>query len=347
MTTQRRVTQKDVARAAGTDQSTVSLALRDHPRISRETREHITAIARQLGYYPDPMLSALASYRSQHRAADFHGTIAWLADSRHGMRWRENAHISGFYAAAVRYAETLGYKVEVFDLRDLNVNWIRAARIARARGVQGLLVCPQPEPGARLDNFPWESFSSVNVGHSLSEPHLNAVSAGYRQIMSRIVDELLLRGYQRIGLALRPVHDQRTGYGHSAGFLVSHHRHQIATVLPICPDDGLYSDGSVLRKWLDVHQPDALIAGGNPRLHELLREWGIDVPGELGVACPVLLDKNDSLSGVLEDIEEIGRVSVEILVSAMQRGVRGVPAVPKLVQVDGIWCPGETIRPLP
>ena len=58
-----RVTMRDVARALGVDPSTVSLALRAHPKIPAETRERIRRAAEKLGYTPDPMLGALASYR--------------------------------------------------------------------------------------------------------------------------------------------------------------------------------------------------------------------------------------------------------------------------------------------
>jgi DNA-binding LacI/PurR family transcriptional regulator len=56
------VTMKDVARAAGVSQSTVSRILNDAPLripVSRETRERVHAVAAELGYRPHPFARAL------------------------------------------------------------------------------------------------------------------------------------------------------------------------------------------------------------------------------------------------------------------------------------------------
>ena len=48
---------------------TVSLALRDSPKISAVTRERIRKIALQLGYQPDPELSRLLKHLRLSRTA--------------------------------------------------------------------------------------------------------------------------------------------------------------------------------------------------------------------------------------------------------------------------------------
>jgi len=53
----RRVTMSDVALAAHVHKSTVSLALRNQPKLNAATRERIRKIAEELGYRPDPMLA--------------------------------------------------------------------------------------------------------------------------------------------------------------------------------------------------------------------------------------------------------------------------------------------------
>lgn len=56
----KRKTIMDVAREAGVDFSTVSLALRKDPRIRSETRERIEAAARQIGYVPNRIARSLS-----------------------------------------------------------------------------------------------------------------------------------------------------------------------------------------------------------------------------------------------------------------------------------------------
>lgn len=342
----RRVTQKDIARAAGTDQSTVSLALRHHPRIPSKTREHILSVAKDLGYRPDPLLTALADYRFQRRVPDFRGTLGWLADSRQGELWRQNRHISGFYRAGLRQAESLGYKLDVFDLADLQASWSRVGAIARSRGVQGLLVCSQPEAQRRIDHFPWSDFAAVTFGHTLAAPRLDAVSSNHLESIVEIMSQLYHRGYRRVGLALRPEHDQRIGYGYSAGYLSFLHRRNLAQPVPICPDDGHGTDGAVLLSWLKDYKPDALIACGNLYIRETLTAWGYRIPADLGVAAPIVDTSDPTFSGIYEDTEEIGRVAVDLVVAMIQRGYTGLPDKPKRHLVNGLWQAGQSLRPL-
>ena len=66
-----RVTLRDIAQAAGVHYSTVSIALRDHPRISAPVRRKIKAIAQRMGYTPDPALAALNAYRKTKQIGSF------------------------------------------------------------------------------------------------------------------------------------------------------------------------------------------------------------------------------------------------------------------------------------
>ena len=51
-----RPTLQDIAKRAGVGKATVSLALRNDPKISAATRERVRAIAEELKYRPDPAL---------------------------------------------------------------------------------------------------------------------------------------------------------------------------------------------------------------------------------------------------------------------------------------------------
>ena len=59
----KRVTLSDIAVKAEVHVTTVSLALRNHPRLPETTRRRIQALAKKMGYAPDPFLRALVAYR--------------------------------------------------------------------------------------------------------------------------------------------------------------------------------------------------------------------------------------------------------------------------------------------
>jgi LacI family transcriptional regulator len=58
-----RGSQRDVARAAQVSVATVSLALNNHPRVSRKTCLRVAEIASQLGYVPNQAARRLAQTR--------------------------------------------------------------------------------------------------------------------------------------------------------------------------------------------------------------------------------------------------------------------------------------------
>jgi DNA-binding LacI/PurR family transcriptional regulator len=59
------VTIRDIARHLGVHHATISRALRNDRRLSRETIERVTSAAKELDYVPNPMLSALMAYRQE------------------------------------------------------------------------------------------------------------------------------------------------------------------------------------------------------------------------------------------------------------------------------------------
>ena len=55
----------DVARRAGVSNATVSLALNGSNRINRKTRAMIEALAKEMGYHPNPYAQKLVTQRSR------------------------------------------------------------------------------------------------------------------------------------------------------------------------------------------------------------------------------------------------------------------------------------------
>jgi LacI family transcriptional regulator/LacI family repressor for deo operon, udp, cdd, tsx, nupC, and nupG len=339
----RRVTQQDIARRAGVHRATVSMAFKAHPNIPAKTRERIMKIAADLGYSPDPMLSALAAYRNRQRPAAFHGTLAWLASSAPGFDWRDRTlrpHFSDYFAGAAAQAKHYGFNLEVFDLNPARLTPTRLASILGARGVSGILLCPQPRPDTNLE-FPWQNFSAVTFGYSLATPHLHTVSATHYRAMRQTVHELRRLGYRRIGLALDGEHDLRTDHNYLAGFLVEQHLAADGAPVPIL--SAPYTDHRAVAQWLRAHRPDAVVTG-NYHFLDVLRSLGRRVPQSIGVACPLLPSADTELAGVIENSVEIGSVAVDFLIGMIHRQERGIPDNPQRIHVEGRWLPGKTLR---
>src|SRR5271165_2282536 len=159
---QPRATLRDIARRAGYHYSTVSLALREHPRIPAATRDRIRKIADALGYRPDAALSALCAYREQKLPAHRQSVIAWLTNHRTPAQWQRSACNRDYFAGASLRAAERGYTIECFWLAEPGMTGRRMTQILWTRGIQGILLPPQ-ERICSID-LDWDKLSAVTVG---------------------------------------------------------------------------------------------------------------------------------------------------------------------------------------
>src|SRR5208282_2052451 len=105
-----------VARTAGVHVTTVSLALRDHPSLPMRTRERLQRLARQMGYVPDPALSALVAYRHGSRPRKDQPTLAYVTHWDSALGWKESPAHRDFHEGATAKACGIGYQLEHFWL---------------------------------------------------------------------------------------------------------------------------------------------------------------------------------------------------------------------------------------
>ena len=124
MSTNHRVTLRDVAGTAGVSVSTVSRALNDDPRISTATRERLAATAETLGYVPDLAARSLALRSSRTFAL----MVPDATDPIHGTV------VAGFETAA----DEAGYTVIIANSLGDAGRERRAIREFRAHRADGI-----------------------------------------------------------------------------------------------------------------------------------------------------------------------------------------------------------------
>lgn len=343
-----RITQRDIALKAGVGRTAVSLALKDHPKISPATKARILQIARKLGYAPDPMLSALAAYRTKKQSRAFQGTLAWLANAADDFQWKQASHYMGYYAGALARAAYHGYQLQEFELHAGAMSPARLASILQARSINGILLCPQPKPDMDMA-FAWQSFSVVTFGYSLRTPLLNTVASAHFLNTRHAMHRLFQLGYRRIGLLIDRRLDQRCGSNIYAGFLIEQELNkEVAHIPPLLDYDpaaehrALYAQE--LAGYVRRHRIDAIITADYSIL-EVLRSAGLHVPDDIGVAGISLPSQEGTIAGIVEDSAMIGSIAVDILVGMVQRGECGVPRMPVRTHLEGTWRDGATLRP--
>ncbi|OJU98403.1 MAG: hypothetical protein BGO12_12485 [Verrucomicrobia bacterium 61-8] len=335
-----RITQKDVAKAAGVHSTTVSMVFRNHPSIPEKTRCRVRDIASKLGYTHDPMLSALAAYRTSQRPASYQGALAWLSNSEGGFDWKTSPHFRVYYAAVQRRASSHGYQIADFDIHAAGSSARRVAGILRARNITGVLVCPQPAACTRIE-FPWEDFSAVTFGYTLETPKLHTVAASFYRDIRQTMENVRKRGYERIGLVLNLSDDQRFDHYVLASYLVDEFLlRQTISLAPLL--ENYREKPAVLRKWFQKYRPQVIVAQ-DWRVLAILRDQGIRVPEDVGFACAGLPLGTNEMTGVVEDSSRMGEVAVDLVVAMIQRGERGVPGKVQRILIEGDWVEGRTL----
>ena len=329
---------RDIALATDVHYSTVSLALRGDTRIKIETRERIKSAAYSLGYAPDPILSALSSYRGANQPARYHSTLAWVTNGATRNGWKTPAAEQCFQGARER-AAVYGYRLEEFWLRDPNLGLGRASQILRARNIVGLVITPQLVFGSTLD-LEWDHFSVVAIGYNLGTPKLHMVDTDEFSSMKLATEQVIARGHRRLGLVMIYDAEKRANQNWLGGYLVKQREFQPQRRLPPL----LLSrwDVPAVAKWLTQARPDCIITR-HPEVFSTLRRLGRNVPRDISVVLVRLSTTEGNHAGVTSSPSEVGAGAIGFLADMIRRHERGLPLVPQCLLFNGHWIDGKSL----
>lgn len=341
-----KATLQDVAKRAGVHRSTVSLALRDHPRISQPVRKRIQAIAAKMGYRINPLVAALMQARRTRRT-ERHVVLAYVTNHPTRYGWRPPHHNRpDYFPGATARARDFGYKLEHFWLAEPGMTPTRFADILVTRGINGLLIGRLP-PGCSQIDLPWERFSAVALGLTLHTPRLHHVTENHYASAKQSMIRCIERGYRRIGFVFSEANDSpRVGERWLGAYLHQQLRLEEKDRLP----PFLFTDGvdnaEPFHTWFRRHQPDALLVTHATPVINWLAQIGKKVPRDIGIVALVNDHPDLNHSGVHFDPAKLGALGIEMLIGLMHRSDTGVPADQHEVLLTGEWLEGGTLRPL-
>ncbi len=337
-----RVTLREIAKRLKVSHTTVSRALHNDPRITAAVREQVQRAAREMGYRPDPMLSALASYRLGKTKAPIQAELAWINCWPEPKRLRTFKEFDLYWEGAFGEAERVGYRLEEFCCpKDMSPQ--RLEKILLARNITGLLLTPawstvKPDWGG----FDWSKFCVVRFGYSLPTPPAHLVTSD--QLMDGMLafESMWNRGYRRIGMVMWTAQGTRL-VRFSAGYLYAQLRVEARLRLPplALEETDPVAAQRDFDAWLGKNRPDAILTDVTV-VAELLAKAGYRVPQDLGLATLSVLDGRAD-AGIDQNSKEIGRAAVQMLISLIHHNERGIPAVPREVLVSGRWVDGRTL----
>jgi len=343
------MTMRELARECGVSSATVSLALRNHPRISKITKSRILRVAQKHGYVIDGRVSELMGAIRLHRADELKGCLGLISLYPKQRPWDDPArtYLQRIRAGLSERAQELGYRIEPFWVREPGVSAKRLAAIMDARGIKGLLSLGAAELEDEMP-APLQKFVIVTQGTSI-RTRLHRVVSHFSQDANLLLTTLKERGYRRPGALLQHYQDGRNLH-QVAGIYLYFSKYVFGGLdLPIfyatlAPDPVLFD------RWFRAYQPDVLIYSEQtlyaPAIGACLQNLGLRVPNDIGLALLASSSHPSHLSGVHQDFEQFGRSATEMLVSHLQQGRHGLPATPTVISVEGNWIEGTTLRPL-
>lgn len=336
-----RLSLRDLGKLLGVSHVTVSLALRNNPRISKDVREKIQQAALELGYTPDPMLAALAQYRKGKSTAPITAAIAWINAWDPPEKLRSYREFDAYWVGAGKAAAKFGYRLEEFRLGG-GLSPERLHQILTARGITGILLPPQ-KPHPNWGSFPWQNYSVVRFGRSLKQPETHVVTADQVANTMLAFKKIQERGYRRIGFVTHEADIHRSGHLFEAGFLMAQRSVPEKQRLPVCMIGGGPRTGRLeaVLAWHKKYKPDAIFTD-EPDVPDILKRAGIRVPDDIGLAVTTTLDSAAD-SGIDQHPEEIGRVGFLMLNSLVNDGARGIPAIFRQNLVEGSWVDGTSL----
>lgn len=339
-----RVSLRDIAKELGISHVSVSLALRDSPRISAKRKKEIQETAERMGYSPDPMLSALANYRLQKDNHGIHSAIAWINQWPDKEQLRKYKEFDAYWNGAKDAASKLGFRLEEFRITD-DLNGARLLTILKTRNIRGILIPPHPK-GIELEGFDWSQFSVVRFGYSVRQSKVHLVTTEMVANAMLAYERTRANGYKRIGLVSDEISDKNTRHNIRAGFKAAEDLHtpldqQIPGLFFDTQD--LQAKAKQLDLWIKKYKPDAIMTGLS-EVKPLLKTLNISVPQDIGVCVTSILDVNFD-TGIDQNSYEIGRVAISKLAGLIHENETGLPKTIRRTAIEGVWVQGKSLPP--
>ena len=336
------VSQRDIARHFGVSHVTVSLALRNSTRVSKELGDRIRAHAEVVGYHRDPVLVALADYKKRKTSTVVRGAVAWINAWSEPHQLRALPDVDRFWDGANEAAREYGLRLEEFRL-GTELSPERLHQILQTRNIRGIILPPHPL-GTAWQDFPWQEYAVVSFGRAGGGPRGHRILPSAVGNVALALHRLRAVGYQQIGFLTGDSLLRQAGYCMAEcvpalrmDFLAELSLLDLAAV----PEDEVLA---MVRDWVRDNRLDAVLAD-NATTGEWLAKAGLSVPGDVALATLSASAWND-MAGVDPEFADIGRTAIRMLDELLRETTsRAVPRF-RQVAVEGTWTDGGSVPSL-
>ncbi len=328
------------------------MALRNHQNLPQHTVDRIKKIAEELGYSPDPTLSALNKYRHTSKEMARGETLAFLTNWQSEYGWKELPAHDEFFRGALDHAKQLGFHLDHFWLQSYRGNGKRLSDVFASRGIRGIVMSSFFPNSMGLQGFDWDRFSSIKIDYFPKQFAMHSVTNDQQAIAQMAFQNVLDAGYERVGIILPEPWDEYVDRAWSTGFLAMQQNLPDKTKVPPLVYDyripGLKENALLpvpaekMKGWMQSYQPDVILSYSLICL-PTLEELGLQVGVDIGFADLFVIDTSGKTAGVIHECQQVGRLAIEFVVGKIQQNITGLAAYPSRTLVSGTWVDGDSL----
>jgi DNA-binding LacI/PurR family transcriptional regulator len=336
----------EIASAAGVSKNTVSLALRESPRISAETRRRIAEIAESMGYRLNPTVAHLMAQLRQNRSPGFQATLAMINACEAADAFTTHPTIPRYVHGCRKRALQLGYQLDEFWLHEPAMPLARWQSIFRARNIRGIVIVGLMQQNRLPSALAplWDEFPAVVTGVRTRDPALSFSCSDHHTLALEAFEKAIALGYRRPALVLDGVIDKLIDGRFSAGFLTGQNRlvPMRRRTRPFYEVAAARENLAVFSEWLEQNKPDVIFT-----LYHELRHWleqlGMNVPADIGLIQYEWRCDHGDWAGMEQRNDLVGEAAMDMLISMVHHNERGVPENPRATMIGCQWVDGTTV----
>lgn len=304
------VTMRDVAKAAGVSRMTVSRALRKDSPVSRETREHILKIVREMNYVPDQMAGSLTTKKS--------GFVATLLPSLN------NLHFALTVQALTEELEEIGLQILLGHTGYSAEREEEILETMLRRRPEAIILSYDGHTSRTIELMREAAVPVIEIWERPDNPIEHTVGFSNFDAAKTMTEQLIARGYRKIAFLGEDQDDWTRGAARRNGFLKAMNDAGLPAdrmirygAPPLTIDTGSDAARQLLQDYPDTDcvfcVSDLAAFGAQSRL---LAE-GLKIPEDIAVAgfgnFEVSRFATPSISTVVVDPIRIGRESGKLL----------------------------------
>jgi DNA-binding LacI/PurR family transcriptional regulator len=320
------------------------MALRGSERVAPNTRARIMETALELGYRPNPTVAALMrSMRSKKTSR--HLTTMGLIIPVNEPQWNgRHRYIVDIVSGVRERCNALGFGYEQFVMQPDQEGWKTINHVIDSRGIDGLILGPQYDtvdaPRMNLSQLAY-----VAIGLTFKEIPAHRVTTTTLANIRHALEHTLALGWNRPGIIITDRDNDSVENIMLGAYLGYLHRRIERAPAPLIYKEKDFNAENVIT-WMRREGVNAILCS-----REIISTWLRDAGVRIGTDVAfALLDRPrgpSEAAGIMQRLHEVGGTSVELLGELIHTNERGLPEIPRVIEVEGEWMDGPSMPPCP